>query len=90
MNGTDIGGALREAMWLMLLLGGPVLLASLLVGLAVSLFQAVTQVNEPTLAFVPKVIVVGASLFLMGPFMSAQLTAYARGVMDRLVVIGGQ
>ena len=59
MQDSDVGLLLREALLLCLELGGPPLTAALAVGLVVSLLQAVTQINEPTLAFVPKVVAIG-------------------------------
>jgi flagellar biosynthetic protein FliQ len=89
MNDADIGLLLRDAMLVMLKLGGPPLLVALCVGLVVALLQAITQINEATLAFVPKVVALGAALVLLGPFMLATLTDYAHLLFDRLIAIGG-
>lgn len=86
----DVGAALRELMIVVLKLGGPVLLAALAVGVVMSLVQAVTQINESTLAFVPKVVVIVGTLALAGPFMLATLTDYTQGLIDRMIVSGGQ
>ena len=90
MSEAEAAGALREALWLLLKLGGPLLVAALVVGLVVSLLQAVTQINEPTLVFLPKVLVLGGALALLGPFMTEQLNGFALSLMDRLVAVGGQ
>ena len=74
---------------MVLKLGGPPLLAMLAAGLVVSLVQAVTQVNEATLVFLPKVLVLGGTLALLGPFMMATLSDFTRVLMDRLVQAGG-
>ena len=89
MSEAEAAGALRDALWLMVKLGGPLLLAALVVGLAVSLVQAVTQINEPTLAFLPKLLVLGGGMALLGPFMADQLAGFTQGVMDRLISVGG-
>ncbi len=89
MNDADIGVLLRDAMLLMLKLGGPPLTAALIVGLLVALLQAITQINEATLAFVPKVLALGLALMLLGPFMLAALTGYTHLLFDKLVAIGG-
>ena len=89
MTGGDVSGAMREAMIVMLKLGGPPLLVALAVGLVVSLLQAITQINEATLAFVPKAMALGMVLVLLGPFMLATLTDYTRLLFDRLVAVGG-
>ena len=90
MDTTEVASALKDTMWLLLSLGGPLLIATLIIGLAVSLVQAVTQINEPTLVFLPKVLVLGAALTMLGPFMIQRLNTYSLGLMDRLVSVGGQ
>lgn len=89
MNGADLSAVMREAMIVMLKLGGPPLLVALGVGLLVSLLQAITQINEATLAFVPKAMALGLVLVLLGPFMLATLTDYTHLLFDRLVAVGG-
>ena len=70
----------QQAILMMLVLAGPILVVSLLVGLIVSVFQAVTQINEQTLTFVPKIVAVVAVLVVMGPWMLQVLTAYTTEV----------
>jgi flagellar biosynthetic protein FliQ len=69
---------------MMLILGAPILGVSLVVGLAIGLFQAVTQINEATLTFVPKLIAVGGVLALLGPWMLGQLVRYLADVLNSL------
>lgn len=66
----------REALFVAMLAAGPVLIVSMVVGLVVSLFQAVTQIQEPTLAFIPKIAVAGLALMFFGPFILALLTDF--------------
>ena len=89
MNDADIAMLLRDGMVVMLKLGGPPLLVALVVGLLVALLQAVTQINEATLAFVPKVLALGVALVLLGPFMLSTLSDYTHTLFDRLIAIGG-
>jgi flagellar biosynthetic protein FliQ len=89
MNDADIAVSLRDGMLVMLKLGGPPLMVALGVGLMISLLQAVTQINEATLAFVPKVLAIGAALVLLGPFMLSTLSDYTHILFDRLIAIGG-
>ncbi len=89
MTGSDTGAILAEAMLVAVKLGGPPLLAALIVGVIVALIQAVTQINEATLAFVPKLLALGVTAMLLGPFMFGTLAAYTRHVFDRMIVIGG-
>jgi flagellar biosynthetic protein FliQ len=85
----DVGLVLREAMLVVLKLGGPPLLVMLTVGLVMSLVQAVTQINEQSLAFVPKIAAICGVLLVMGPFMLATLRDYMHVVLDRVVASGG-
>jgi flagellar biosynthetic protein FliQ len=78
----------REGMLVMLKISAPPLLAGLAVGLVISLFQAVTQIQEMTLTFVPKVLIVFLTLLLFLPFMMHTLMDFTRSVMDRMVAGG--
>jgi flagellar biosynthetic protein FliQ len=90
MQDNDVALLLREAMMAVALVGAPPLLAALVIGLGMSLLQAVTQINEATLAFVPKVIGVGLALLVAGAFMVGTLDSFALSVFDRLVAVGGR
>lgn len=68
----------RDALWLLLVVAGPVLLAGLAVAFAISLFQAATQILEPTLSFVPKLVVMLVVLAILGSWMGGQLVEFAR------------
>ncbi|MDP9902289.1 flagellar biosynthesis protein FliQ [Variovorax ginsengisoli] len=65
-----------QAIEVSLLLGAPMLLVALVVGLVVSIFQAATQINEATLSFIPKLLAVFAVMVLAGPWMLAQMVDY--------------
>ena len=90
MSETEMAGALRDTLWVVVKLGGPLLAGTLLVGLMVSLMQAVTQINEATLVFLPKLLVLFGALTLMGPFMVQTLDGYTHTLMDRLIAVGGR
>ena len=79
----------REAVGAVLLVGGPILGMSLLVGLLVSIFQAMTQIQEQTLSFIPKVVAVVAVLLILGPWMLSVLTAYTTNLLTQLATFGG-
>ncbi len=68
----------QEALFMLLMISSPVLAAALIVGLLVSLFQAVTQIHEATLAFVPKLIAAIAVFAIAGPWMLTMLIDYIR------------
>ncbi|MCU0923737.1 MAG: flagellar type III secretion system protein FliQ [Burkholderiaceae bacterium] len=71
----------RDALGLALLVAAPLLLAGLLTAFVVSLFQAATQILEPTLSFVPKLLVMAAVLALFGGWMGGQLVEFARTLL---------
>jgi flagellar biosynthetic protein FliQ len=70
----------REALLLVLVVSGPPILVSLVVGLLVSLFQATTQIQEQTLTFVPKLLAVFATLAAFGPWIAAQLARFTEAL----------
>jgi flagellar biosynthetic protein FliQ len=75
----------RDAIVVALKLGAPIMLIGLAIGLAVSLFQALTQIQEMTLTFVPKIVVIMISLILLLPFMLATLTTFTERLVDRII-----
>ena len=81
--------ALRETLWVSLQVMGPPLLAVLVVGLAVSLLQALTQVQEATLAFLPKLLVCAVLMLLLGPFTVSAMRGWTETLFDRAIEIGG-
>lgn len=85
MTGTETLDLTRETFWTLLLVGGPPLMACLIVGLGIALFQALTQVQEATLTFVPKMLVLGVVLLLTLPFMGASLAALMEVIVTRIV-----
>ncbi len=88
MNSADVMEVSREAVVVMLKVGSPILLLALCVGLVISLFQALTQMQEMTLTFVPKALVIVLSLMLFLPFMLGVLVTFTEGLMDRIVALG--
>ncbi len=76
MTPESVVTILQRAMEVMVLLGGPLLLATLVVGLVVSVFQAATQINESTLSFIPKMLVAFLVFVLAGPWMLQVITDY--------------
>jgi flagellar biosynthetic protein FliQ len=74
----------RQALEVTVLLSAPVLIASLGVGLLIAMFQAATQINEMTLSFVPKLMVVAAVLGLGGPWMLRQITGFTTRLVENI------
>jgi flagellar biosynthetic protein FliQ len=89
MSGTDVAALIHDCMLVIMQLTFPVLGAALVVGLLVSFVQAITQINEATLAFLPKIVAIGLTLLLLGPFMATTLTGFSHRVFDRIVAVGG-
>lgn len=75
-----------EVLKTILLASGPILLISLLVGLIISIFQAVTQIQEFTLTFVPKIIAVFICLFIFFPWISSTLIAFTVNIIQKIPV----
>ena len=88
MNATDVLEVSRDSIWVMLKISAPLMLTALIVGLVISLLQALTQLQEQTLTFVPKIVILFAVFVLTIPFMSNTLIEFTRELMTRAVGIG--
>jgi flagellar biosynthetic protein FliQ len=75
MTGPEVLDIAREAIFTLILVASPVMLVGLAVGIAISLLQALTQIQEMTLAFVPKILAIFVSLMIALPFMAEKLHA---------------
>jgi flagellar biosynthetic protein FliQ len=78
----------RSGIWVVLQLATPIMAAGLLIGLAVALFQALTTIQEMTLTFVPKIIVIFISLLVFMPFMMTTLIDFSRELFGLIVILG--
>jgi flagellar biosynthetic protein FliQ len=87
MNETQIVDVAREAIFTALKIAGGPMLAALVVGIMISVFQALTQIQEQTLTFVPKIFVIFLSVLLLMPFMLGTLETFARSLADRIIAI---
>lgn len=81
-DAIDIG---RDAIIVSLKLGGPIMLLALIVGVVISLIQALTQIQETTLTFVPKIVAILLAMLLLMPFMLTTLTTFTERLFDRVV-----
>jgi flagellar biosynthetic protein FliQ len=79
---------ISRGLWTIIVVSAPPLILGLVVGLVMSIFQAVTSIQEQTLAFIPKILAVLLSLLLFGPFMINELTGYFQYVISHLPVYG--
>jgi flagellar biosynthetic protein FliQ len=78
---TTIG---QQALWVTMLIAAPLLLSALAVGLLVGMFQAATQINEMTLSFIPKLLVLVLSLVLAGPWMLTIIANFTKTLMEQI------
>jgi flagellar biosynthetic protein FliQ len=88
MNEVEVIEICRESIIVMLKVVGPILLAGLIVGITVSLIQAVTQIQEMTLTFIPKMLVIFGLTIALLPFMLSTLVGFTQVLTDRIVQIG--
>lgn len=88
MNQLDVLEIARDAVIVVIKIASPIMLIALLVGLTVSLFQALTQIQEMTLAFVPKILVIFISMIIFLPFMLTTLMEFAKQIIDRIITLG--
>ncbi len=78
---TTIG---QQALWVTMMIASPLLLSALAVGLLVGMFQAATQINEMTLSFIPKLLVLVLALVAAGPWMLSVIVNYTRQLMEQI------
>ncbi|WP_017939571.1 flagellar biosynthesis protein FliQ [Zestomonas thermotolerans] len=79
----------REALWLTALIVGILVVPSLLVGLVVAMFQAATQINEQTLSFLPRLLVMLVTLIVAGPWLAQQLMEYTQTLIHNIPLLIG-
>ncbi|MBL4907996.1 MAG: flagellar biosynthesis protein FliQ [Sneathiella sp.] len=84
MSPTDVVDVAREAIWVLLKVASPIMLVALSVGLIVALFQALTQIQEMTLAFVPKILAIFLALVVFFPFMIASMIEFMEQISQRI------
>jgi flagellar biosynthetic protein FliQ len=87
MTGAETLDVARDAIWTIVVVSSPVMVIGLVVGVVVSLFQALTQIQEQTLVFVPKILAMLATLLLALPFMADSLHSHMLRISSR--IIGG-
>ncbi|MEZ5081114.1 MAG: flagellar biosynthesis protein FliQ [Thermoleophilia bacterium] len=88
MTQSEIMSTGAHAMWVAMELALPILVASLVVGLLVSVFQAVTQLQEPTLTFIPKILAVVAVMVFVGPWMVNTMIDYTHELFGKMEQVG--
>lgn len=85
MENTDVIEIGKEAIWVLIKISAPCMMVALVVGLIISLFQALTQIQEQTLSFVPKMLAVFLSLILFAPYMVTTLKVFSEHLSERII-----
>jgi len=87
MTAETVMSMTYQAMKIALAMAGPLLLITLVVGLLISIFQAATQINEMTLAFIPKLLAICGGLVLLGPWLLGLMTDYLRQLIEQIPML---
>ena len=87
MNGAEVLDIGRDAIWLTIQLCAPVLIVGLLVGVGIGLVQALTQIQEATLVFAPKIVAIFATLLITLPLMGALMGGFMRQIAARIAAM---
>lgn len=88
MNDQTVIDIAWKTLWLALKVGAPALLASMIMGLVVSIFQAATQINEQTLSFIPKILAMTAAIFFFGPWMIDSMMNFTISMINAIPNLG--
>ncbi len=88
MNETEVITVAREAIIVLIKMGAPAMLIALAVGLTNAVFQALTQIQEVTLTFVPKILALFATVLIFVPFMLSTLRNFTHELVDRIIALG--
>jgi len=88
MTGAEVLDIASDGIWTLLIVASPMMIVGLLVGVVIALFQALTQIQEQTLVFVPKIVAIFVTMLLTLPFLGATMAGYMKRVVD-MIIVGG-
>jgi flagellar biosynthetic protein FliQ len=88
MNGAQVLDIAREGIWVMIIVSAPMMIVGLVIGIVIALFQALTQIQEQTLVFVPKILAIFVTLLIALPFIGATMSSFMVKLAD-MIVTGG-
>ena len=88
MTGADVLDISSDGIWVLIIVSAPMMIVGLVVGVIIALFQALTQIQEQTLVFVPKIIAIFVTMLLALPFLGATMSGYMNRVID-MIIVGG-
>jgi flagellar biosynthetic protein FliQ len=86
MTGAEVLDIATQGIWTLLIVALPMMLVGLIVGVVIALFQALTQIQEMTLVFVPKIIAIFITMLIALPFLGSTMAAYMDRVVDMIIV----
>lgn len=86
MTGAEVLDIAREGLWVMIKMSAPIMVVGLVVGVVIALFQALTQIQEMTLVFVPKIIAIFLALMVGLPFIGDLIGTYMRFLMEKAII----
>jgi flagellar biosynthetic protein FliQ len=86
MTGGEALDLAREATWVLVVMAAPVMLVGLVVGVAIGVLQALTQIQEATLVFVPKILSIFAAVILLLPLMAAAMSGLMSSIVQRIIM----
>jgi flagellar biosynthetic protein FliQ len=85
LNGAQVLDVARDGIWTLIIVSAPLMLAGLVIGVIIALIQALTQIQEQTLVFVPKILVIFVTLLLTLPFMGAAMNDFMARIADLIM-----
>lgn len=88
MNADHVLDVARESIFVMIKIGAPVMIVALVIGVAIALIQALTQMQEMTLSFVPKILAIFVTILLSLPFMTNTLLEFGEGLFRQIALLG--
>ena len=88
MSGAEVLDISREGVWVLITASLPMMLVGLVVGVIIALFQALTQIQEMTLVFVPKILAIFITMLIALPFLGATMAGYMERIVD-MIIVGG-
>jgi flagellar biosynthetic protein FliQ len=88
MTGAEVLDIASDGIWTLIIVSAPMMIVGLVVGVVIALFQALTQIQEQTLVFVPKIISIFITMLLALPFLGATMGGYMNRVVDMIIVSG--
>jgi len=86
LSGAEVLDIAREGIWTLIIVAGPIMIVGLVVGVIIALIQALTQIQEMTLVFVPKILAIFITMLITLPFIGAVMAGYMTHVVDLIVV----